>query len=248
MQTVDIPDPNENSLIINDLLPNYSYMFKVKALSDKGWGPDREGVITIESKVDPMSPLSPIPGSPFTLSTPSAPGPLVFTAINSELLKLSWEKPRKPNGDIMGYLVTCEPLGGQDETKTYQVEGDDAEMTLMVPHLSENVPYKFKVQAKTTQGFGPEREGIITIESQDAGSISKFSKQTVMRNEGFTMPGNMSTETSLMQSTTDPFFSDGMTVTTQRMEGGTSVTQQVTRTMMTSGTVTKQVERKFYEA
>lgn len=62
MQTVDIPDPNENSLIINDLLPNYSYMFKVKALSDKGWGPDREGVITIESKVDPMSPLSPIPG------------------------------------------------------------------------------------------------------------------------------------------------------------------------------------------
>ncbi|XP_032900295.1 integrin beta-4 isoform X1 [Amblyraja radiata] len=248
MQTVDIPDPNENSLIINDLLPNYSYMFKVKALSDKGWGPDREGVITIESKVDPMSPLSPIPGSPFTLSTPSAPGPLVFTAINSELLKLSWEKPRKPNGDIMGYVVTCEPLGGQDETKTYQVEGDDAEMTLMVPHLSENVPYKFKVQAKTTQGFGPEREGIITIESQDAGSISKFSKQTVMRNEEFTMPGNMSTETSLMQSTIDPFFSDGMTVTTQRMEGGTSVTQQVTRTMMTSGTVTKQVERKFYEA
>ncbi|GCB77988.1 hypothetical protein scyTo_0017687, partial [Scyliorhinus torazame] len=113
VQTIDITDPNENSLIINDLLPNQSYMFKVKALSDKGWSPEREGVITIESKVDPMSPLSPVPGSPFTLSTPSAPGPLVFTAINSELLKLNWEKPRKPNGDIMGYLVTCEPLDGQ---------------------------------------------------------------------------------------------------------------------------------------
>uniref|UniRef100_UPI00398E4990 integrin beta-4 isoform X2 n=1 Tax=Pristiophorus japonicus TaxID=55135 RepID=UPI00398E4990 len=248
MQTIDISDPNENSLIINDLLPNYSYMFKVKAMSEQGWGPEREGVITIESKVDPLSPLSPVPGSPFTLSTPSAPGPLVFTAINSELLKLSWEKPRKPNGDIMGYLVTCEPLDGHDEVKTYQVEGDDAEMTLMVPHLSENIPYKFKVQAKTTQGYGPEREGIITIESQDGANLSEYSKQMVMRHEGYSLPGAMSTETSLMHSTIDPFFSDGMTVTTQRMESGTTVTQQITRTMMTGGTITKQTERQLYEA
>ncbi|XP_067913943.1 integrin beta-4 isoform X2 [Heterodontus francisci] len=247
IKTIGISNPNENSLIINDLLPNYSYIFKVKALSEKGWGPEREGVITIESKVDPLSPLSPVPGSPFTLSTPSAPGPLVFTAINSELLKLSWEKPRKPNGDIVGYLVTCEPLDGQDEIKTYQVEGDDVEMTLMVPHLSENVPYKFKVQARTTQGYGPEREGIITIESQDGANLSEYSKQMVMRHEGYTVPGNMSTQTSLMHSTIDPLFS-GMSVTTQRMEGGTSITQQITRTMMTSGTVTKQMERKFYEA
>ncbi|XP_048411426.1 integrin beta-4 isoform X2 [Stegostoma tigrinum] len=245
---IDISDPDENSMIINDLIPNCSYMFKVKAMSEKGWGPDREGVITIESNVDPLSPLSPVPGSPFTLSTPSAPGPLVFTAINSELLKLSWEKPRKPNGDIMGYLVTCEPLDGQGEIKTYQVEGDDAEMTLMVPHLSENVPYKFKVQAKTTQGYGPEREGIITIESQDGANFTDYNKQMVMRHEGYTVPGNMSTQTRLLQSTIDPMFSEGMTVTTQRMEGATSITQQITRTMMTSGTVTKQMERKFYEA
>lgn len=41
-----------------------------------------------------------------------------------------------------------------------------------MPGLSENVPYKFKVQARTTEGFGPEREGIITIESQDGGGVS----------------------------------------------------------------------------
>lgn len=50
------------------------------------------------------------------------------------------------------------------------MEGDNPETTLTVSYLSENVPYKFKVQAKTTQGFGPEREGIITIESQDGGT------------------------------------------------------------------------------
>lgn len=50
------------------------------------------------------------------------------------------------------------------------MEGDNPETSLTVPYLSENIPYKFKVQAKTTQGFGPEREGIITIESQDGGT------------------------------------------------------------------------------
>lgn len=40
-----------------------------------------------------------------------------------------------------------------------------------MPGLSENVPYKFKVQAKTTEGYGPEREGIITIESQEGGRV-----------------------------------------------------------------------------
>lgn len=48
----------------------------------------------------------------------------------------------------------------------------------MVPGLSENVPYKFKVQARTTEGFGPEREGIITIESQDRGRLLPFCTST----------------------------------------------------------------------
>lgn len=55
-------------------------------------------------------------GSPFTLSTPSAPGPLVFTALSPDSLQLSWEKPRKPNGDILGYVVTCEQLHGGGES------------------------------------------------------------------------------------------------------------------------------------
>lgn len=69
-------------------------------------------------------------GSPFTLSTPSAPGPLVFTALSPDSLQLSWEKPRKPNGDILGYVVTCEQLHGGGEAyrkmkkhlKTFQIK------------------------------------------------------------------------------------------------------------------------------
>lgn len=51
-------------------------------------------------------------GSPFTLSTPSAPGPLVFTALSPDSLQLSWERPHKPNGAILGYMITCERLHG----------------------------------------------------------------------------------------------------------------------------------------
>uniref|UniRef100_A0A8B9LEJ2 Integrin beta n=1 Tax=Astyanax mexicanus TaxID=7994 RepID=A0A8B9LEJ2_ASTMX len=169
MKQMDVANPAQNSVVVQDLLPNQSYLFKVKAQSQEGWGPEREGVITIESTVDPKSPLSPVPGSSFTLSTPSAPGPLVFTALSPETLQLSWDKPRKPNGEILGYVVTCEQLHGGGDLRSFQVSGNAA-TSLTVSDLKENVPYKFKVQAQTTQGFGPEREGIITIESQDGGT------------------------------------------------------------------------------
>ncbi|XP_041077441.1 integrin beta-4-like isoform X2 [Polyodon spathula] len=251
VKRIDIPNPAENSVVVKELLPNHSYVFKVKAHSEEGWGPEREGVITIESQVDPNSPLSPVPGSPFTLSTPNAPGPLVFTALSPEELQLSWDKPRKPNGDILGYMVTCEQLHGGGEVRSFQVNGDSSETTLTVPNLNENMPYKFKVQAKTTQGFGPEREGIITIESQDGANFSHFGNQQMMRREVYNLPGEITTKTT-HTTFNDPCFSDGGMITSQHTSGGT-VTRQVTKeivssmTMMSGGTVTKKIE-KFYKA
>ncbi|TNN48639.1 Integrin beta-4 [Liparis tanakae] len=244
---INVTNPAENSVIIEDLLPNHSYLFKVKAQSQEGWGPEREGVITIESAVDPKSPLSPMPGSPFTLSTPSAPGPLVFTALSPESLQLSWEQPRKPNGDILGYIVTCDQLHGGGDLRSFEVNGDNVETSLTVPNLTENVPYKFKVQARTTQGFGPEREGIITIESQDGSALSQYNSQAMSRREVFQLPAEVNTRTNVSHSMThDPFFSDGGMVTTQHTETSGMVTRQVTkevvqRSVMGSTMVTKKM-------
>uniref|UniRef100_A0A665VCW3 Integrin beta n=1 Tax=Echeneis naucrates TaxID=173247 RepID=A0A665VCW3_ECHNA len=231
MKRINVTNPAENSVIIQDLLPNHSYLFKVKAQSQEGWGPEREGVITIESAVDPKSPLSPMPGSPFTLSTPSAPGPLVFTALSPDSLQLSWEKPRKPNGDILGYVVTCEQLHGGGDLRSFQVNGDSSETSLTVPNLTENVPYKFKVQARTTQGFGPEREGIITIESQDGGKVDFSVRLVPLHFHG-------------------TYLSDGMMMTTQHTETSGMVTRQITkevvqRSVMGGTSVTKKM---FYES
>ncbi|KAF3704704.1 Integrin beta-4 Precursor [Channa argus] len=251
MKRINVTNPAENSVIIQDLLPNHSYLFKVMAQSQEGWGPEREGVITIESAVDPKSPLSPMPGSPFTLSTPSAPGPLVFTALSPDSLQISWEKPRKPSGDILGYVVTCEQLHGGGDMRSFQVSGDGAETSLTVPNLTENVPYKFKVQAQTTQGFGPEREGIITIESQDGSALSPYSNQSMTRREVFHMPTEVTTRTNVSHTMlNDPYFSDGRMMTTQHTESSGMMTRQITkevvqRSVMGGTTVTKKM---FYES
>ncbi|CAL9708839.1 unnamed protein product [Knipowitschia caucasica] len=246
VKRLNVTNPAENSVVVQDLLPNQSYLFKVKAQSQEGWGPEREGVITIESAVDPRSPLSPVPGSPFTLSTPSAPGPLIFTALSPDSLQLSWDKPRKPNGDVLGYVVTCEQLHGGGDVRSFQVSGDSSETSLTVPNLTENVPYKFKVQARTTQGFGPEREGIITIESQDGGALSQYNSQSMSSREVFQLPTQV-TRTMI----NEPFFSsDGMMVSTQHTETSGMVTRHVTkevvqRSVMGGTSVTKKM---YYES
>ncbi|XP_062855505.1 integrin beta-4 isoform X2 [Trichomycterus rosablanca] len=250
---MDIANPAQNSVVVQDLLPNQSYLFKVKAQSKEGWGPEREGVITIESTVDPKSPLSPVPGSSFTLSTPSAPGPLVFTALSPETLQLSWDKPRKPNGEILGYVVTCEQLHGGGDQRSFQLSGSSA-TSLTVSDLSENVPYKFKVQAQTTQGFGPEREGIITIESQDGGTMGQFGGTSFTRREVFNLPTQGTTHTTHTMFT-EPFITpEGMMMSsrqiTQQMElSGGSITRQVEMVQRgVTSSVTKKVEKQFYQA
>uniref|UniRef100_A0AAY4CU39 Integrin beta n=1 Tax=Denticeps clupeoides TaxID=299321 RepID=A0AAY4CU39_9TELE len=245
---IDVTNPAQNSVVVQDLLPNQSYLFKVKAQSQSGWGPEREGVITIESAVDPKSPLSPMPGSPFTLSTPSAPGPLVFTALSPEALQLSWEKPRKPNGDILGYVITCEQLHGGGDVRTFKVSGDSAETSLTVKDLSENMPYKFKVQAQTTQGFGPEREGIITIESQDGGISRLIGINDFL---AFGRKTNVLTSLSWQQVPCLNTTLKGMMMSTHSEIGG-MITRQVMKEVVQQGMVsststTKMLEKKTYK-
>uniref|UniRef100_A0A8C4QF84 Integrin beta n=1 Tax=Eptatretus burgeri TaxID=7764 RepID=A0A8C4QF84_EPTBU len=170
---IEITDPDQTTVNVDHLLPNEAYTFQVMAKSELGWGPDREGVITIESQVNPTTPHIPIPGSPFTLSTPNAPGPLVFAALTHSSLQLRWEKPLKPQGTVIGYTLTCEPVKLVHQPRIFNIEGED-NTQLIVDDLMDNVPYKFKVKSRTSQGFGPEREGIITIEAQDQSMFTRL--------------------------------------------------------------------------
>uniref|UniRef100_A0A452H3V6 Integrin beta n=1 Tax=Gopherus agassizii TaxID=38772 RepID=A0A452H3V6_9SAUR len=152
------------------------------------------------------------------------------------LPQTSWVAPH-------ALYCSCSPAG---EPRNIYVEGDNPETSLTVPYLSENIPYKFKVQAKTTQGFGPEREGIITIESQDGGTTFL---------DVYNLPAEYNTTTTISHSSLEPYYTgkgflSGML---QALETGGTLTKQVTkefvsRTMMSSGTLTKQMEAQFFEA
>lgn len=126
------------------------------------------------------------------------------------------------------------------------MDGDNPESRLTVPGLRENVPYKFKVQAKTTEGFGPEREGIITIESQEGGPFPQLGGHAGLFQHS--LPG----EYSITTTHTEPFLLDGLTLGSQHLEAGGSLTRHVTqefvsRTLTTSGTLSTQVDQQFFQ-
>ena len=81
LHQLSIPSPSQTSVVVEDLLPNHSYAFRVRARSQGGWGPEREGVITIESQVHPQSPLCPLPGElpPHPTPPPQLPPPPPLT-------------------------------------------------------------------------------------------------------------------------------------------------------------------------
>ncbi|KAG7236434.1 hypothetical protein INR49_000909 [Caranx melampygus] len=235
VKRINVTNPAENSVIIQDLLPNHSYLFKVKAQSQEGW-------VQRERESSPSSLLS-------TPRAPSAPcqcsGPLVFTALSPDSLQLSWEKPRKPNGDILGYVVTCEQLHGGGDVRSFQVNGDSSETSLTVPNLTENVPYKFKVQAQTTQGFGPERRA-----SSPLSLRMEFNSQSLTKREVFQLPTEVSTRTNVSHTMLDdPYFS-GMMMTTQHTETSGMVTRQITKEVVQRGVVagTTVTKKMLYES
>ena len=66
------------------------------------------------------------------------------------------------------------------QPRIFNIEGED-NTQLIVDDLMDNVPYKFKVKSRTSQGFGPEREGIITIEAQDQSMFTRLPYLSVNR-------------------------------------------------------------------
>ncbi|MCL4132716.1 UNVERIFIED_CONTAM: hypothetical protein GTU68_036672, partial [Idotea baltica] len=97
----------------------------------------------------------------------SLPGPVVnlsFTDITMNSLKVVWDPPAKPNGEILGYLVTYE-TARPDENFSKQVKQKVTTMYLLVQSLKEEVTYKFSVKAETI-GYGPQVKANVTTGPQ----------------------------------------------------------------------------------
>ncbi|KAF5283152.1 hypothetical protein FQR65_LT02664 [Abscondita terminalis] len=106
---------------------------------------------------------------PITVKTlqglPGAPANLRFTDITMNSLRVSWDPPKKRNGDIIGYIVTYETTE-QNERFSKQVKQKVSTTTLQVQSLEEEVTYTFTVRAQTLD-YGPPVISNVTTGPQE---------------------------------------------------------------------------------
>ncbi|CAL4132916.1 unnamed protein product, partial [Meganyctiphanes norvegica] len=95
------------------------------------------------------------------------PGPVAnlnFTDITMNSLKVVWDPPVRPNGHIIGYLVTYE-TAQPDENFSKQVKQKVTSTHLLVTTLEEEVAYEFSVRTQTID-YGPEVRANVTTGPQ----------------------------------------------------------------------------------
>lgn len=80
-------------------------------------------------------------------------------------LKVNWDVPKSPNGEITGYVVTYE-TAQKDETFSKQVKQKVTTTWLVVTNLEEEVTYYFSVRASTID-LGPPSMGNVTTGPQE---------------------------------------------------------------------------------
>ncbi|CAG9861808.1 unnamed protein product [Phyllotreta striolata] len=109
---------------------------------------------------------------------PSPPTNLTFSEITMNSLMVSWNPPRKRNGDIISYIVTYE-TAVENDRYSKQVKQKVTTTYLQVQSLEEEVTYTFKVKAQTID-WGPAVASNVTTGPQD-GSPSTPKELTLVK-------------------------------------------------------------------
>ncbi|XP_065084745.1 protein sidekick isoform X3 [Ochlerotatus camptorhynchus] len=128
------------------------YRIQILAFNPAGDGP-RSTPITVKT-------LQGLPGPPIALS---------FSDITMNSLKVSWDPPKKRNGEILGYIVTYETTE-DNEKFSKQVKQKVSGTSLIIQNLEEEVTYTFTVRAQTID-YGPAVSGNVTTGPQDGSPV-----------------------------------------------------------------------------
>ncbi|BES97569.1 Immunoglobulin V-set domain [Nesidiocoris tenuis] len=96
---------------------------------------------------------------------PGPPRNIRFSEITMTSLIVSWDPPKKRNGELIGYIVTYE-TAEQNDRFSKQVKQKVTEPRLEVQTLEEEVSYTFVVRAETTD-YGPPIRANVTTGPQD---------------------------------------------------------------------------------
>ncbi|KAG8231172.1 hypothetical protein J437_LFUL007932 [Ladona fulva] len=90
-EELEVVPASQTSHVLAFLDKYTTYRIQVLAFNPAGDGPRSVPVI--------IRTLEGIPG---------APGPIIFTEITMNSLRVGWDTPQEPNGEILGYIVAYE--------------------------------------------------------------------------------------------------------------------------------------------
>lgn len=146
-EEVEVVPPTSVSLELLDLKKFTTYRIQVLAFNPAGDGP-RSKHVEARTAED-------VPGPPVNLK---------FTDITMTTLRVVWDKPLEPNGNVQGYMIEYETVL-PNESFSKQVRQRVNGTQLTVYNLEEQATYSFSVMAQTI-GFGPPAVGNVTTGPQ----------------------------------------------------------------------------------
>ncbi|CAD6191275.1 unnamed protein product [Caenorhabditis auriculariae] len=93
---------------------------------------------------------------------PGRVGQLKFADVLLDSVRVTWDVPSQPNGNVSGYLVNYKGFRLQEELKN-EDQKRTTKNSFHATGLTEGLTYHFVVWAETAAGRGDERTGNVTI-------------------------------------------------------------------------------------
>ncbi|GAB1601234.1 neogenin isoform X9 [Argonauta hians] len=136
---------------IQHLKPNTVYEFRVKAYNSHG--PGKAAVIDVESEEE--------------VRVPSPPRNAIAEAVSSTSIRVQYEPPEEPNGQIKSYKIIYYEVGANKEA-SIDVRGLEHVLT----NLKQFRDYSFRVEAHNENGAGMSTEEFVAKTKADVPSDS----------------------------------------------------------------------------
>lgn len=144
-EMIVLPSPFSERWVMNGLEPFTTYKLTVLCFTSAGDGPKTDPPVIVKTKQD----------------IPEEVPVLKFNDILDKSVKISWSRPSKINGELLGYTLKYYIVGSLDNI--HEVNFTNLQNETVITNLRPQTSYTFEIKAWTCVGSGPPK--ISTIQS-----------------------------------------------------------------------------------
>ncbi|CAK9290101.1 unnamed protein product [Gordionus sp. m RMFG-2023] len=166
---VKVP-PRTDNAIIDILRPNTENIVKVAVFNNKFDGPESEEIVINTPE-----------------AVPGKPNKFKGLALGPDAIRLTWAKPKSPNGKIIGYRVMYAPEDEVGNALAPEVEAgpirDLTQQEVFLIGLNPDTKYKSTIRAATSAGYG--EPAIVVTKTTRPGAPDKPQFDVNIVDDGF---------------------------------------------------------------